>query len=153
MAEEFILPAPQKSIDDYNGVYPQSSRMAILIFTFTGQMSMYVADTCVLHRLIMTILKLQVVREIHAHHEQRRSELREQHGVIYEYFENVYTQLNNLSAELQLLTEHGVALDANFSKFGYDAHLSNASSNLISDLLVLTVIIRNERTGFECQLD
>jgi hypothetical protein len=51
-------------------------------------------------------------------------ELRQKHGSIYEDFENVHTQLNNLSAELQLLTDHGVALDANFSKFGYDAHLS-----------------------------
>lgn len=69
--------------------------------------------------------QLQAVREIHAHHEEKRSKLREQHGSIYDDFENVHTQLDNLSAELQLLTEHGVALDANFSKFGYDAHLSN----------------------------
>jgi low temperature requirement protein LtrA len=79
---------------------------------------------------------LQVVREIHAHHEQKRLELRQKHGSIYEDFENVHTQLNNLSAELQLLTDHGVALDANFSKFGYDAHLRtrepDSSANSIS---------------------
>lgn len=33
-------------------------------------------------------------------------------------------ELDALSKELHLLTEHGVALDANFSKFGYSAHLS-----------------------------
>lgn len=65
-----------------------------------------------------------MVREIHAHHERRRRELCEQHGSLYEDFENLHNQLNHLSNELHLLTEHGVALDANFSKFGYDAHLS-----------------------------
>ena len=34
------------------------------------------------------------------------------------------SQLDMLSKELHPLTEHGVSLDANFSKFGYDAHLS-----------------------------
>lgn len=69
--------------------------------------------------------QLQVIREIHAHHEERRSKLREQHGTVYDDFEHIHAQLDNLSAELQLLTERGVALDASFSKFGYDAHLSN----------------------------
>ncbi|KAL8720036.1 MAG: hypothetical protein Q9225_003052 [Loekoesia sp. 1 TL-2023] len=63
------------------------------------------------------------VREIHAHHEQRKGELREKHAGIYDEFENVHSQLDALSNELHLLTEQGVALDANFSKFGYDAHL------------------------------
>lgn len=67
---------------------------------------------------------MEVVREIHTHHEGRRRELREQHGIVYEEFEHVHTQLNQLSTELHSLTERGVALDANFSKFGYDAHLS-----------------------------
>jgi low temperature requirement protein LtrA len=49
--------------------------------------------------------------------------LREQHGEIYDQFENVKTELDLLSEELHNLTEHGVALDANFSKFGYSAHL------------------------------
>lgn len=65
-----------------------------------------------------------MVREIHGHYEQRGRELQETHGTIYDDFENVHTQLNALSAELNALTEHGVALDANFSKYGYDAHLS-----------------------------
>ena len=97
--------------------------------------------------------QLQVVREIHAHHEERRSKLREQHGSIYDDFENVHTQLNNLSAELQLLTEHGVALDASFSKFGYDAHLSIVLSNPYHHCPLLTVIFRNERTRFKRKLN
>lgn len=51
------------------------------------------------------------------------------HGSLYEDFENVHTQLNALAAELHLLSERGVALDANFSKYGYDAHLSKISTN------------------------
>ena len=64
------------------------------------------------------------MREIHAHHEQKRSELRQKHADIYDEFENVHLQLDLLSKELHMLTEHGVSLDANFSKFGYSAHLS-----------------------------
>ncbi|KAL8841050.1 MAG: hypothetical protein Q9170_001075 [Blastenia crenularia] len=66
---------------------------------------------------------LEAVREIHAHHEQKKGELREKHGGVYDEFENVHLQLEALSSELHLLTEQGVSLDANFSKFGYDAHL------------------------------
>lgn len=71
-----------------------------------------------------------MVSEIHSHHEQRRRELQETHGTIYDDFEHVHTQLNALSAELNALTEHGVALDANFSKYGYDAHLSKPMMDL-----------------------
>ena len=66
---------------------------------------------------------LEAVREIHAHHEQRRHALKTQHGEVYDEFENVRTELDNLSDELQDLTDHGVSLDANFSKYGYDAHI------------------------------
>ncbi|KAI4107723.1 MAG: hypothetical protein L6R37_001408 [Teloschistes peruensis] len=66
---------------------------------------------------------LEAVRAIHAHHEQKRGELREKHSSIYEEFEHVHLQLEALSKEMHHLTEHGVSLDANFSKFGYDAHL------------------------------
>lgn len=67
---------------------------------------------------------LETVREIHAHHEQRRGELREKHANVYDEFEHVHTQLEALSNELHLLTEQGVSLDANFSKFGYGNLLS-----------------------------
>ena len=62
---------------------------------------------------------LDTVREIHAHHEQKKGELREKHTDVYDEIENVHAQLDALSHELQLLTEQGVSLDANFSKFGY----------------------------------
>jgi low temperature requirement protein LtrA len=68
-------------------------------------------------------LQLEAIRELHSHHESRRNTLREKHGEIYDQFETVKTELDLLSEELHNLTEHGVALDANFSKFGYSAHL------------------------------
>ena len=63
--------------------------------------------------------------------------LRKQYPDQYGNFENVHQQLDILSKELQNLTAHGVSLDANFSKFGYDAHLrtkepdSSASSTTL----------------------
>ena len=68
--------------------------------------------------------QLDAVREIHAHHEQRRERLRDTHGDVYNEFERVKADLDALAEELHTLTDHGVALDANFSKFGYDAHIS-----------------------------
>ena len=64
------------------------------------------------------------MREIHDHHEQKRTELREKHGNLYEEFESIHVQLDTLAAELNRVNQHNVLLDANFSKFGYDAHLS-----------------------------
>ncbi|KAL9001171.1 MAG: hypothetical protein Q9169_000355 [Polycauliona sp. 2 TL-2023] len=66
---------------------------------------------------------LEAVREIHSHHEQKRDELRQTHTDVYDEFESVHFQLEALANELHYLTEQGVSLDANFSKFGYDAHL------------------------------
>lgn len=66
---------------------------------------------------------LNVVREIHSHHDRRHSTLRSQHTDIYDEFERVKADLDLLSDELHMLTDHGVSLDANFSKFGYDAHI------------------------------
>lgn len=65
------------------------------------------------------------MREIHAFHENRRHDLRNRHGhQIYDEFELVKSELDALADELLHLSDHGVALDANFSKFGYDAHIS-----------------------------
>ena len=64
------------------------------------------------------------MREIHAFHEDKRHHLRSQHGQIYDEFELVKSELDSLADELLNLSDHGVALDANFSKFGYDAHIS-----------------------------
>lgn len=96
-----------------------------------------------------------MVREIHGHHEQRRRELQETHGTIYDDFENVHTQLNALSAELNSLTEHGVALDANFSKYGYDAHLSKPMMDYIFFLGAGfdLAVHRNSECGLFCQFN
>ncbi|KAK4693918.1 hypothetical protein P7C71_g3573, partial [Lecanoromycetidae sp. Uapishka_2] len=64
---------------------------------------------------------LEAVRQIHAHHEARQTLLRTKHGNIYDEFENVKMDLDSLADELHHLTDYGVSLDANFSKFGYDA--------------------------------
>ncbi|OAP63445.1 hypothetical protein AYL99_02672 [Fonsecaea erecta] len=66
---------------------------------------------------------LAVVRELHAHHTARRDTLRETHGAVFHEFEKVRDDLDHLSSELNQLTHHGVALDANFSKFGYTARI------------------------------
>jgi low temperature requirement protein LtrA len=49
--------------------------------------------------------------------------MREKHSDVYNEFEHVKSELDAISAELDLLTDHHVTLDANFSKFGYSAHL------------------------------
>ncbi|KAI9674861.1 MAG: hypothetical protein M1829_003601 [Trizodia sp. TS-e1964] len=66
---------------------------------------------------------INALRTAHGHHENRRSSLKQQHGPVYDEFEEVRREMDILAAELHLLTEHGVNLDANFSKFGYSAHL------------------------------
>lgn len=81
---------------------------------------------------------LEAVREIHAHHESRRAHLRDKHGDAYDEFENVRMELDTLAAESHHLTDRGVSLDANFSKFGYDAHIrtkdpDSSSSSLSGD--------------------
>jgi low temperature requirement protein LtrA len=59
----------------------------------------------------------------HSHHEERRRDLRTRHGEAYDEFERVKQELDALSVDLHMLSDHAVSLDANFSKFGYDAHL------------------------------
>jgi hypothetical protein len=66
---------------------------------------------------------LAVIRELHAHHSTRRDTLRDTHGEIFSEFEKVRDDLDHLSHELSQLTHHGVAMDANFSKFGYTARI------------------------------
>lgn len=66
---------------------------------------------------------LEALRRAHSHHEGRREALREKHGDAYDEFENVRAELDILSGELHMLTDHAVSLDANFSKYGYSAHL------------------------------
>ena len=66
---------------------------------------------------------LDALRKAQTHHEDRREEFRNQHGELYERFAEVHEQLDALSHELDHVTSHGVALEAHFSKFGYDAHI------------------------------
>ncbi|KAI9863856.1 MAG: hypothetical protein M1813_003508 [Trichoglossum hirsutum] len=68
------------------------------------------------------------LREAHSHHEQRRRSLREKQPEVFDEFENVRLELDALSTELHMLTEHGVQLDANFSKYGYSAYLRTHDS-------------------------
>jgi low temperature requirement protein LtrA len=75
------------------------------------------------------LLQLDAIRELYTHHETRRDILREEHSDIYAEFERVKQKLDSLSTELHMLTEHGVALDANFSKYGYDAHLRTTDAD------------------------
>ena len=49
--------------------------------------------------------------------------LKEQHGDLVDEFERVIRQLDELSLELHMISEHAVQLDASFSKYGYSAHL------------------------------
>lgn len=97
---------------------------------------------------------LATIREIHAHHEERRDQLREKHADVYEEFEKVHLQLETLSHELQHLTEHGVSLDANFSKFGYDAHLSRLGTyHARRPLSVKTVQLLSSLKDFYSSID
>ncbi|KAG4419008.1 hypothetical protein IFR04_007869 [Cadophora malorum] len=66
---------------------------------------------------------VQMIRELKAHHENRRESIRENHSDIYNDFEHIQSELTAIAAELDMLTDHHVTLDANFSKFGYSAHL------------------------------
>lgn len=66
---------------------------------------------------------LEALRKAHDHSEARRQELREQYGDTYDQIERVREELDALSNELHMLTAHSVSLDANFSKYGYDAQL------------------------------
>ncbi|KAI9759129.1 MAG: hypothetical protein M4579_002576 [Chaenotheca gracillima] len=66
---------------------------------------------------------LEALRQVHEHHQQRQNDLRERNIDVYEEFARVRSELDALSAELHMLTDHGVSLNANFSKYGYNARL------------------------------
>ncbi|KAH0559063.1 hypothetical protein GP486_004349 [Trichoglossum hirsutum] len=71
---------------------------------------------------------VEALRKAHSHHEQRQRTLREKQPEVFDEFENVRLELDALSTELHMLTEHGVQLDANFSKYGYSAYLRTHDS-------------------------
>jgi len=66
---------------------------------------------------------LDALRRAHSHHEEIREQLKAKYGDAYDKFENVRVELDALGSELHMLTDHAVSLDANFSKYGYSAHL------------------------------
>ena len=68
-------------------------------------------------------LQLAALDELRTHHEQRRHALRVQHGPAYDEFEAVYRELDALAADLRQTTSRPIALDANFDRFGYSAHI------------------------------
>ena len=82
--------------------------------------------------------KLDAIREIHTHHEDKRESFRRQHGELYREFEAVHAELDALSTELNTLTDRGIALDANFSRYGYSAHIRQFSSESIQAPRALT---------------
>jgi low temperature requirement protein LtrA len=71
---------------------------------------------------------IEALRHTHAHHSDRHQQLRETHGELADEFERVIRELDALSAELHMVSEHAVRLDANFSKYGYSAHLRTKDS-------------------------
>ncbi|KAI9647287.1 hypothetical protein NHQ30_003670 [Ciborinia camelliae] len=73
---------------------------------------------------------IAALRTAHSHHENKRQVLKEKHGDAYDEFENVRSELDTLLSELHMLTDHSVALDANFSKYGYSAHLRTYDDGL-----------------------
>ncbi|KAF1943360.1 hypothetical protein EJ02DRAFT_400738 [Clathrospora elynae] len=75
---------------------------------------------------------IEALRHTHEHHENRHRQLKEQHGEVVHEFERVIREMDVLAAELHMISEHAVQLDANFSKYGYSAHLrtKDASDSL-----------------------
>ena len=68
-------------------------------------------------------LQIEALRHAHAHHEDRHKQLKDEHGEVAHEFERLIRELDALSTELHMISEHAVQLDANFSKYGYSAHL------------------------------
>ncbi|KAF2097442.1 hypothetical protein NA57DRAFT_58029 [Rhizodiscina lignyota] len=71
---------------------------------------------------------VEALRETHAHHERSREQLRAKHGDLIDEFERIHRDLDALSNELHNISDHAVQLDANFSKYGYSAHLRTRDS-------------------------
>ncbi|EME89255.1 uncharacterized protein MYCFIDRAFT_213586 [Pseudocercospora fijiensis CIRAD86] len=66
---------------------------------------------------------LDALREAQSHHEDRRESLRMQHREVYDRFADIHNELDALSNELDRVTSHGVALEAHFNRFGYNANV------------------------------
>lgn len=92
---------------------------------------------------------IDAVRSLHEHHETQQNQLKVEHSDVFEKFDHVRTELDLLNAELHMLTgmpialvldilltgsDHSVALDASFDKFGYSAHLRTTDDSETSSL-------------------
>lgn len=71
---------------------------------------------------------LDVLRHTHQHHKDQHQRLKEEHPGLAGEFERVIRELDALSQELHMVSSHAVQLDANFSKYGYSAHLRTRDS-------------------------
>ncbi|KAK4905848.1 hypothetical protein LTR66_017772, partial [Elasticomyces elasticus] len=80
---------------------------------------------------------LSAIRDVQNHHLSKRETLRIKNAELFQEFDNVHKTLDHLNEELNRLTDHAVALDASFNKYGYtanirtkeDAESPSASSN------------------------
>lgn len=77
---------------------------------------------------------IKLVEALHAEHTTVHEQLKEKHAETFQLFETVRSQLDILDAELHLLSDHSVALDASFDRFGYSAHLRTLDSSETSSL-------------------
>jgi hypothetical protein len=75
---------------------------------------------------------IDAIRGLHAQREAQRDQLYRDHHEVYQQFEHVRDELDILNSELHVLTDHSVALDASFDKFGYSARLRTTDSETAS---------------------
>ncbi|KAF2028544.1 hypothetical protein EK21DRAFT_69518 [Setomelanomma holmii] len=76
---------------------------------------------------------LEALRHIHEHHSDQHKRLQAEHGDLALEFERVIRELDALSTEIHMISQHAVQLDANFSKYGYSAHLRTHDSGSDGD--------------------
>lgn len=75
-------------------------------------------------RVVLTWWKVEALKESHSRQEKVKLELREKYGDTVDHLENLIRELDALSTEITSVSDNAVQLDANFSKYGYSAHLS-----------------------------
>ena len=81
---------------------------------------------------------------MHAENEEKRNALKRKHTEVYEEIEKVHLELDALSTELGSLTQKEVALDANFSRYGYSAHIRKRSMDCFVSSILGAYRIRYE---------
>lgn len=72
---------------------------------------------------------LQALRRAHEAQDYRRTELKRTYGEAYDEIGRVQAELNALESEMNMIAEHAVPLDFNFSKYGYSAYLRAYDGN------------------------